>query len=133
MSRIFQKKVKALAESKKAVKDKLSRLQIDLKNMTEEESQLLEGTSDKFQVVELTKTASDIEGASEIEIDHLLSQEHEVGLLNQKASPSLDLEQTKLEAMSDVCIGQFFISSKVSIVSDSCFSTNKIDMRSSNN
>ena len=52
MSRIFQKKVKALAESKKAVKDKLSRLQIDLKNMTEEESQLLEGTSNKFQVVE---------------------------------------------------------------------------------
>ena len=104
-----------------------------VENMTEQESQLPEGTSDKFQVVELTKTASDIEGASEIEIDHSLSQEHEVGLLNQKASPSLDLEQTKLEAMSDVCIGRFFISSKVSIVSDSCFSTKKIDMRSSNN
>ena len=114
-------------------KQKLSLILKLVENMTEEESQLLEGTSDKFQVVELTKTASDIEGASEIEIDHLLSQEHEVGLLNQKASPSLDLEQTKLEAMLDVCIGQFFISSKVSIVSDSCFSTNKIDMRSSNN
>ena len=47
--------------------------------MTEEESQLLEGTSDKFQDVELTKTTSDIEGASEIEIDHSLSQEYEVG------------------------------------------------------
>ena len=56
-----------------------------VENMTEEESQLLEGTSDKFQVVELTKTASDIERASEIEIDHSLIQEHEVGLLNQKA------------------------------------------------
>ena len=52
MSRIFQKNVKALAESKKAVKDELSRLQMDLKNMTEEESQLLEGASNKFQVVE---------------------------------------------------------------------------------
>ena len=41
-----------MAESKKAVKDELSRLQMDLKNMTEEESQLLEGTSNKFQVVE---------------------------------------------------------------------------------
>nr|POF20408.1 hypothetical protein CFP56_62339 [Quercus suber] len=82
--------------------------------MTEEELQLLEG-------------------ASEIETGHLLSQEHEVGLLNQKASLSLDLEQRNLEAMSDVCNGQFFISSKVSIKSDSCFSVNKIDMRSSNN
>ena len=52
MSRIFQKKVKALAESKKAMKEELSRLQMDLKNMTEEESQLLEGTSNKFQVVQ---------------------------------------------------------------------------------
>ena len=114
-------------------KQKLSLILKLVKNMTEEESQLLEGTRDKFQVVELTKTTSNIEGASEIEIDHSLSQEHEVGLLNQKASPSLDLEQTKLEAVSDVCNGQFFISSKVSIVSNSCFSANKIDMRSSNN
>ena len=114
-------------------KQKLSLILKLVKNMTEEESQLLEGTRDKFQVVKLTKTTSDIEGASEIEIDHSLSQEHEVGLLNQKASPSLDLEQTKLEAVSDVCSGQVFISSKVSIVSNSCFSANKIDMRSSNN
>ena len=133
MSRIFQKKVKALAESKKAMKEELSRLQMGLKNMTEEESQLLEGTSNKFPVVELTKTASEIEGASEIEIDHSLSEEHEVRLLNQKASPSLDLEQTKLKAVLDVCNGRFFISSKVSIVSDSCFSANKINMRLSNN
>ena len=104
-----------------------------VENMIEEESQLLEGTSDKFQVVELTKTASDIEGASEIEIDHSLSQEHEVGLLNKKFLPSLDLEQTKLKAVSNVCNGQFFISSKVSIITDSYFSANKIDMRSSNN
>ena len=121
MSRIFQKKVKALAESKKAMKEELSRLQMGLKNMTEEESQLLEGTSNKFQVVELTKTASEIEGASEIEIDHSLSEEHEVRLLNQKASPSFDLKQTKLKAVSDVCNGQFFISSKVSITSNSFF------------
>ena len=114
-------------------KQKLSLILKLVENMVEEESQLLEGTSDKFQVVELTKTASGIEGASEIEINHSLSQEHEVGLLNQKASPSLDLEQTKLEAMSDVCNGQFFISSKVSIASDSFFSANKIDIRSSNN
>ena len=114
-------------------KQKLSLILKLVENMTEEESQLLEGTRDKFQVVELTKTTSNIEDASEIEIDHSLSQEHEVGLLNQKASPSLDLEQTKLEAVSDVCNGQFFISSKVSIVSNSCFSANKIDMRSSNN
>ena len=133
----------------------------------EEGSQLLKGTSDKFQVVESTKIvfdiegareieivwehdergvaaswrykrqvsscwinkiAFDIEGASEIETGHSLSQEHEVGLLNQKASPSLDLEETNLEVMSDVCNGQFFISSKVSIESDCCFLANKIDM-----
>ena len=52
MSRIFQKKVEALAESKKAMKEELSRLQMDLKNMTEEESQLLKCTSNKFQIVE---------------------------------------------------------------------------------
>ena len=114
-------------------KQKLSLILKLVANMTEEESQLLEDISDKFQVVELTKTASEIEGASEIEIDHSLSEEHEVRLLNQKASPSLDLEQTKLEAVLDVCNGQFFISSKVSIVSDSCFSANKINMRLSNN
>ena len=52
MSRIFQKKVKALAESKNAMKEELLILQMDLKNMIEEESQLLEGTSNKFKVVE---------------------------------------------------------------------------------
>ena len=52
MSRIFQKKVMALAESKNAMKEELLILQMDLKNMTEEESQLLEGTSNKFKVVE---------------------------------------------------------------------------------
>ena len=56
-----------------------------------------------------------------------------MGLLNQKASPSFDLKQTKLKAVSDVCNGQFFISSKVFIVSDSCFLSNKIDIISSNN
>ena len=86
--------------------------------MMVEELQLLEGTSNKFPAIESTKTALDIEGAIEIEIDHSLSQEHEVGLLNHKASQSLDAEQTKLEAVSDVCNGQFFISSKVSIKSD---------------
>ena len=115
------------------MKEELSRLQEDLENMTEEELQLLEGTSDKFQAVESTKTASNIGGASEIEIGHSLGQEHEVGLLNNKASPSLDVGQTKLEAVSNVCNGQFFISSKVSIESDARFSANKIDMRSSNN
>ena len=115
------------------MKEELSRLEEDLENTTEEELQLLEGISDKFQVVESTKTAFDIEGASEIEIDHFLSQEHEVGLLNHKASPSLDAEQTKLEVVLDVCNGQFFNSSKVSIEYYACFSPNKIDMRSSNN
>ena len=52
MSRIFQKKVKALAESKNAMKEELLILQMDLKNMIEVESQLLEGTSNKFKVVE---------------------------------------------------------------------------------
>ena len=51
-------------------KQKLSLILKLVENMTEEESQLLEGTRDKFQVVELTKTTFDIEGASEIEIDH---------------------------------------------------------------
>ena len=51
-------------------KQKLSLILKLVKNITVEESQLLKGSSDKFQVVELTKTASDIEGASEIEIDH---------------------------------------------------------------
>ena len=60
-------------------KQKLSLILKLVENMTEEESQLLEGTRDKFQVVELTKTTSDIKGASEIEIDHSLSQEYEVG------------------------------------------------------
>ena len=86
-----------------------------------------------FKFVESTKTASDIGGASKIEIGHSLGQKHEVGLLNNKASPSLDVGQTKLEAVSNVCSGQFFISSKVSIESDAHFSANKIDMRSSNN
>ena len=41
-------------------KQKLSLILKLVENMVEEESQLLKGTSDKFQVVELTKTASDI-------------------------------------------------------------------------
>ena len=101
--------------------------------MTEEELQLLEGSSDKFQAVESTKSASDIGGASEIKLGHSLSQEHEVDLLYNKASPSPDVEQTKLEAVSNVCNEQFFISSKVFIESDARFLANKIDMRSSNN
>ena len=128
MSRIFQRRSRHWLNLKYAIKEKFSRLQEDFENMMVEELQLLEGTSNKFPVIESTKTASDIEGAIEIEIDHSLSQEHEVGLLNQKASPSLDLEETNLEVMSDVCNGQFFISSKVSIESDCCFLANKIDM-----
>ena len=38
MSRIFQKKVKALAEFEKAMKEEILRLQMDFKNMTDEES-----------------------------------------------------------------------------------------------
>ena len=48
----ISEKVKALAESKNAMKEELLILQMDLKNMIEEESQLLEGTSNKFKVVE---------------------------------------------------------------------------------
>ena len=54
-------------------------------------------------------------------------------LLYNKASPSPDVEQTKLKAVSNVCNEQFFISSKVFIESDARFLANKIDMRSSNN
>ena len=39
MSRIFQRWSKALAESKKAMKEELLRLQKDLENMTEDELQ----------------------------------------------------------------------------------------------
>ena len=63
----ISKKMKALAESNMAMKEELSRVQEDLENMTEEELQLLEGTSDKFQVVESTKTTLDNEDANDIE------------------------------------------------------------------
>ena len=49
-------KVKDLVESNMAMKEELSRVQENLENMSEEEFQLLEGTSEKFQVVESTKT-----------------------------------------------------------------------------
>ena len=48
----ISKKMKAFAESNMAMKEELSRVQEDLENMSEEEFQLLEGTSEKFQVVE---------------------------------------------------------------------------------
>ena len=63
----ISKKMKALAESNMAMKEELSRVQEDLKNMTEEELQLLEGTSDKFQVVESTKTTLDSEDVADLE------------------------------------------------------------------
>ena len=63
----ISKKMKALAESNMAMKEELSRVQEDLKNMTEEELQLLEGTSDKFQVVESTKTTLDSEDMVDLE------------------------------------------------------------------
>ena len=44
------KKVKALAESKKAMKEELSRLQKDLENMTEEELQSLDSMELKKQI-----------------------------------------------------------------------------------
>ena len=42
------KMMKDLVESNMAMKEELSRVQEDLKNMSEEELQLLEGTSGKF-------------------------------------------------------------------------------------
>ena len=44
----ISKKMKALAESNMAMKEELSRVQENLENMSEEELQLLEGTSEKF-------------------------------------------------------------------------------------
>ena len=63
----ISKKMKALAESNMAMKEELSRVQENLENMTEEELQLLKGTSDKFQVVESTKTTLDSEDANDSE------------------------------------------------------------------
>ena len=59
--------MKALTKSNMALKEELSRLQEDLENMSEEELRLLEGTSEKFQVVESTKTALDSEDANDSE------------------------------------------------------------------
>ena len=73
----ISKKMKALVESNMAMKEELSRVQEDLENMTEEELQLLEGTSDKFQVVESTKTVLDNEDVSlgsrftGLEVEHI--------------------------------------------------------------
>ena len=63
----ISKKMKALAESNMAMKEELSRVQENLENMTKEEVQLLEGTSDKFQVVESAKTILDSEDANDNE------------------------------------------------------------------
>ena len=59
--------MKALAKSNMAMKEELLRVQKDLENMSEEELQLLEGTSKKFQVIESTKTALDSEDANDSE------------------------------------------------------------------
>ena len=63
-----------------AMKEELSRVQEDLENMTEEELQLLEGTSDKFQVVESTKTTLDSEDVADLEefldLKELVLEEH---------------------------------------------------------
>ena len=63
----ISKMMKALAKSNMAMKEELSRVQEDLENMSEEELQLLEGTSEKFQVVESTKTTLDSEDANDSE------------------------------------------------------------------
>ena len=63
----ISKKMKALAESNMAMKEELSRVQENLENMTKEEVQLLEGTSDKFQVVESAKTILNSEDANDNE------------------------------------------------------------------
>ena len=69
--------MKDLVESNMAMKEELSRVQEDLKNMSKEELQLLEGTSGKFQVVELTKTVLDNEDVSlgsrfiGLEVEHM--------------------------------------------------------------
>ena len=63
----ISKMMKALAKSNMAMKEELSRVQEDLENISEEELQLLEGTSEKFQVVESTKTTLDSEDANDSE------------------------------------------------------------------
>ena len=73
----ISKMMKALAESNMVMKEELSRVQEDLENMSEEELQLLEGISDKFQVVESTKTVLDNEDVSlgsrftGLEVEHI--------------------------------------------------------------
>ena len=57
----ISKKMKALAESNMAMKGELSRVQKDLENMSEEELQLLEGTSDKLKLHESFELAHDFE------------------------------------------------------------------------
>ena len=57
----ISKKMKALAESNIAMKEELSRVQEDLENMSEEELQLLEGTSDKLKLRESIELAHDFE------------------------------------------------------------------------
>ena len=57
----ISKKMKVLAESNMAMKEELSRVQEDLENMSEEELQLLEGTSDKLKLRESIELAHDFE------------------------------------------------------------------------
>ena len=64
----ISKKMKALAESNMAMKEELSRVQEHLENMSEEKFQFLEGTSEKFQVVESTKTTLDSEDAMTVKM-----------------------------------------------------------------
>ena len=59
-------KFKALVESNKAMNEELSILQEDLKNMSEKELQLLEGTSEKFQVLD-SEDANGSEDVADLE------------------------------------------------------------------
>ena len=92
----ISKKMKALAESNMAMKEELSRVQENLENMTEEELQLLEGTSDKFQVVESAKTILDSEDANDngdvVDLDEFLDLKE---LVPKFSDPDCSLNRKK--------------------------------------
>ena len=131
----ISKKMKALAESNMAMKEELSRMQEDLENMSEVEFQLLEGTSEKFQVVESTKTvlvsedANDSEGADLeefLDLKELVRKESSKSRYEEsrkmRRSRSREREErnkrsispsTREESIEDVSLGSRFIGLEV--------------------
>ena len=132
----ISQKMKALAESYMSMKEELSRVQEDLENMSGEEFQLLEGTSEKFQVVESTKTvlvsedANDSEEVADLEeflgLKELVRKESSKSRYEEsrKMRPSTSREReernkrsispsTREESIEDVSLGSRFIGLEV--------------------